>query len=127
MTGQKECKNLSKTSEIRSRPCKSCYICGTGGDPLYQYLEDRYWGAPGQWSLKKCRNDSCGLVWLDPMPVQEDIARAYQDYYTHWDAKAATPARGFRRRFLRSVKAAYLSYKYRYGSKGPKSYLGLLA
>jgi len=127
MTVQTECKSLSKTSEIRSRPCQSCYICGTDGDPLYQCLKDRYWGAPGQWNLKKCRDNSCGLAWLDPMPIQEDIAKAYQDYYTHWDAPSGTQGQGLMRRFFRSVKAAYLGHKYGYGRKGPKSYLGLLA
>jgi 2-polyprenyl-3-methyl-5-hydroxy-6-metoxy-1,4-benzoquinol methylase len=127
MTVQTEYKALSKTNEIRSRPCPTCYICGTDGGPLYQYLEDRYWGALGQWSLRKCRNDSCGLVWLDPMPIQEDIAEAYEHYYTHWDSTDEGPSQGLIRRFIRSVKAGYLDSKYGYGRGGPKSYLGLLA
>jgi 2-polyprenyl-3-methyl-5-hydroxy-6-metoxy-1,4-benzoquinol methylase len=127
MTVQTELRDLSKTNEIRSRPCPNCYLCGSGGDPLYQSLKDRYWGAPGLWSLMKCRNDSCGLVWLNPMPIQEDIAKAYQHYYTHCDSAVGRPGPGFIQRLIGSVKADYLGYKYGYGKTGPKSYLGLLA
>ncbi|MBZ5689386.1 MAG: class I SAM-dependent methyltransferase [Acidobacteriia bacterium] len=61
------------------------------------------------------------------MPVQEDIAKAYQHYYTHWDSTIGRPGHGFIRRFIRSVKASYLDYTYGYGRSGPKSWLGLLA
>src|SRR5205814_10342937 len=39
--------------------------------------------APGSWNLKRCSNPSCGLIWLDPMPTECDIAKAYERYYTH--------------------------------------------
>jgi len=70
-------------NEIRTYPCPNCYICGTQGESLYQGLKDRLFGAPGEWNFKKCPNPGCGLVWLDPMPVEEDINVAYQTYYTH--------------------------------------------
>ena len=72
-----------KKQEIQTRPCPDCYICGTKGQPLCQGLEDRLFGALGRWNLKSCPNPDCGLVWLDPMPIEEDIGNAYETYYTH--------------------------------------------
>jgi SAM-dependent methyltransferase len=46
-------------------------------------LQDGVFAAPGRWSLKKCSNAQCGLLWLDPMPVPEDLSLAYEGYYTH--------------------------------------------
>lgn len=70
-------------NEIRSRPCPDCCLCGTPGRPLYSGLRDRLFGAPGEWNLKKCPNPDCRLVWLDPIPLEEDIGQAYRNYYTH--------------------------------------------
>lgn len=69
--------------EMRSRACPQCYLCGTQGKELYAGLTDRLFGAPGVWNLKQCLNDGCGLIWLDPVPTEEDIALAYRSYYTH--------------------------------------------
>lgn len=70
-------------SEIRTSASPSCYLCSTQGKELYVGLTDRLFGAPGIWTLKRCQNTACGLVWLDPMPRQEDISLAYRHYYTH--------------------------------------------
>lgn len=48
-----------------------------------QGLKDHLFGAPGEWNLKRCLNPECGLVWLGPMPSEEDIGKAYAAYYTH--------------------------------------------
>ena len=69
--------------EIRSFPCPNCSLCGTGGQPLYEGLKDRLFNAPGEWNLKRCPNPQCGLLWLDPMPLEEDIGMAYETYFTH--------------------------------------------
>jgi 2-polyprenyl-3-methyl-5-hydroxy-6-metoxy-1,4-benzoquinol methylase len=91
---------------------------------LYHDLRDRYFAAPGAWNLKKCQNVSCGTVWLDPIPIKEDIGKAYQVYYTHSDAaEAEDNTRG--RRFIRAVKAGYLfrAYGYNNGGLGPLGFL----
>ena len=72
-----------KKQEIRTRPCPDCCICGTKGVMLYRGLQDRLFAAPGRWNFKRCPNPDCGLVWLDPMPIEEDIGKAYETYYTH--------------------------------------------
>ncbi|MCD6486474.1 MAG: class I SAM-dependent methyltransferase [Syntrophobacterales bacterium] len=73
----------NKKQKIRTRSSHNCYICGAKGQPLYHGLEDRLFGAPGLWDLKKCPDPECGLVWMDPMPIEEDIGKAYETYYTH--------------------------------------------
>jgi 2-polyprenyl-3-methyl-5-hydroxy-6-metoxy-1,4-benzoquinol methylase len=73
---------------IRTRACPQCYLCGARGHELYSRLTDRLFDAPGVWNLKQCPDAACGLIWLDPMPVEEDIALAYRSYYTHQSAGA---------------------------------------
>ena len=63
---------------IRSNPKTHCTLCRGEGKCLYSNLTDRLFGAPGEWNLKRCTNPGCGLVWLDPMPIEEDIGKAYQ-------------------------------------------------
>lgn len=68
---------------IRTKPCPDCYVCNTRGESLYHYLKDLLFDAPGIWHLKKCPDPACGLIWLDPMPVPQDVTRLYANYYTH--------------------------------------------
>ena len=74
---------------IRTRSNPNCYLCETQGELLYENLVDRLFRAPGKWNLRRCRNPECGMVWLDPLPLEEDIGKAYAKYYTH----SATPMR----------------------------------
>ena len=98
-------------NEIRTHSCLECYLCGTPGKPLYQGLQDRLFGAPGRWNLRKCSNLECGLVWLDPMPLQEDIGKAYKSYYTH---TKTTPPQTFPACFYRAVRDGYLQSRFGY-------------
>ncbi len=70
-------------SGIGTHPCPNCYLCESNGKLLYHGLTDRLFGAPGKWNLMECTNTQCGLVWLNPMPLQEDIGKAYLNYFTH--------------------------------------------
>jgi SAM-dependent methyltransferase len=70
-------------ASINAAPAPTCYLCGSPGKFLYRHLSDRLFGAPGSWNFKQCVRPGCGLAWLDPMPSQEDIAKAYQNYFTH--------------------------------------------
>lgn len=64
-------------------PVAQCGACGSAGDVLYRDIDDRLFGVPGRWSVRRCRNAACGALWLDPRPTEADIGRAYQTYYTH--------------------------------------------
>lgn len=68
---------------MRAMPQRTCYCCGGTGELLFRDLRDNLFSAQGRWSLRKCAAASCGLLWLDPMPLEEDLGLAYQDYYTH--------------------------------------------
>jgi 2-polyprenyl-3-methyl-5-hydroxy-6-metoxy-1,4-benzoquinol methylase len=74
---------IKNSHEIRTYSCPNCYLCGSSGEFLYQQLQDRLFAASGEWNLKKCTSTECGLLWLDPMPLEEDIGKAYETYYTH--------------------------------------------
>lgn len=104
--------------QIRTRPNPDCHICGAQGEPLYQRLRDRLFGAPGEWDLKKCKNPQCGLVWLDPMPIEADIGKAYLNYYTHGKNAQRNVAHGKQglllRRLFKYFKHGYLAARYDY-------------
>ena len=68
---------------IRSVSQPNCPLCGAAGRMLYADLRDRSFAAPGQWGFRRCPENACGLVWLDPQPLPEDIGLAYAGYYTH--------------------------------------------
>jgi SAM-dependent methyltransferase len=101
---------------IACTPVPNCYLCGDPGVPLYDKLRDRLFGVPGSWNLKRCRHPECSLVWLDPMPTQEDIGKAYETYYTH-TSPGPNPC-GRIRHLLRSasrfISSGYLDGRYGY-------------
>ena len=35
------------------------------------------------WSFRQCDNPECGLVWLDPAPLESELWKAYTSYHTH--------------------------------------------
>jgi len=68
---------------IATRPVPECLLCGSPGALLYERLQDRLYAAPGSWNVRRCADPGCGLAWLDPMPVEKDLGKAYETYYTH--------------------------------------------
>jgi len=106
--------NQQSDSEIRTRPCPNCYLCGTKGEYLYHNLSDRLFGAPGKWDLKKCPNSECGLVWLDPIPMEDDLGKAYINYYTH-----ESVLNSFAYRLRQRVKRGYAGLGYGYFASIP--------
>ena len=85
--------------------------CPACGEPrrelLYEGLTDRLFGAAGSWRVQRCSD--CGAGYLDPRPTPASIASAYESYYTHAAAPAATPA-GLQRR----LRNGYLNARYGY-------------
>lgn len=114
-----------RDNEIRARPYPNCYVCGAKGQMLYQGLRDHLFSAPGKWDFKECPRPECGLLWLDPMPLEEEIGKAYQDYYTHQMIPSTkdTPAR----QVYRFVKRGYLAHKYGYYGRPLTSWNRLLS
>lgn len=120
---------------IRSHPCPSCSLCGALGENLYTNLEDRLFDAWGRWNLKKCPRPQCGLVWMDPMPLEQDIGNAYQEYFTHADIQPQEKPRDSIIKHLKhSIIKSYFAWKYDYNKASlsffqkllwPLSYLSL--
>jgi SAM-dependent methyltransferase len=112
------------SGEIRARPAGRCHLCGGPGRLLYERLRDRSYAAPGEWSFRKCAQTSCGLVWLDPRPLEEDIGKAYRSYYTHRD-----PGRGPRliRAVCWAIWKSYLGSRYGYRRGVGPNWLRLLS
>jgi len=101
---------------MRTRPCPNCYLCECSGDVLYRGLVDHLFGAPGTWDLRICPNARCGIAWLDPMPTEGDIGKAYNTYYTHRNqGELERSAESRLKRILDFAKRTYLMEKYRHG------------
>lgn len=98
---------------IRTQPRTFCALCGSSGEPLHVDQPDRLFGTEGLWNLTKCSNYQCGLIWLNPMPLVEDIGKAYANYYTHCE-RDVTGHVGLLKRAYHSIKRGYLAGKYGY-------------
>ena len=76
---------MSDKLEIRTQFREDCLVCHSKGASLYKNLHDQLFDAPGKWDLTSCPN--CGLVWLNPYPIAEDVGKLYSAYYTHQNIK----------------------------------------
>jgi 2-polyprenyl-3-methyl-5-hydroxy-6-metoxy-1,4-benzoquinol methylase len=66
---------------IHAVPRLLCPLCGCQGKAMYVDLTDWLYGVPEIWGTRRCL--PCGVVWLDPQPVTNDIQRLYSEYCTH--------------------------------------------
>lgn len=98
MHGSAERNQNMNSLEMEFNP--HCYLCGKPGALLYQNLQDRLFGVPGQFDIKSCK--TCELLWMDPRPSLRDIHKCYENYYTHEEpAKDQTDVR---HRFLAPLR-----------------------
>jgi 2-polyprenyl-3-methyl-5-hydroxy-6-metoxy-1,4-benzoquinol methylase len=104
--------------EIRTAPSPICGLCGNRGETLYTDLQDRLFGVSGSWDYKRCSDPACRLLWPDPMPIEEDIGKAYVNYYTHKSPVGSTRFKG-PKLILKLIKRAYWAEKYGYPFDGP--------
>ena len=100
----------STAPEIRTRPVPACPLCGAAGRPRYGGLRDRLFAAPGVWGVRECGDGACGLLWLDPAPIPEDLGKAYLSYFTHED-RPPRPPTGLRR-LAQAAREGYLSSRW---------------
>ena len=95
---------------IRAEDAPACALCGRAGASLYQGVRDRHTEAPGVWNVLRC--GPCGLLWLTPRPVPEDLGLLYERYYTH-DSESAVTGLSARPRPIRDwILAARLGYRH---------------
>jgi len=105
--------------EIGSASCPECVLCGSKGDLIYVGLHDRLFGTSGAWNLRRCMAAACGTIWPDPRPLESEIWKAYESYYTHKISSTDTNP-GLLKRVYYAMKSAYLRNKYGYNT-GTKS------
>ena len=72
---------MTADRNMRLEEITKCQLCETPGEDLYADLPDRLFGVPGKWGFLRC--PECGLLWLNPRPVPEDIHKVYTTYSTH--------------------------------------------
>jgi SAM-dependent methyltransferase len=102
-------------AQIGTDPFPNCHLCGATGVPFYRGLQDCIRTVAGTWDLKRCPDPNCGLAWLDPMPREEEIGKAYKSYYTHAVPGAApAPTPGRLAQLTQMLGAAYLQGKFGY-------------
>ena len=109
---------------IRVEERHLCLLCDRKGTALYQNLHDRLFAAPGTWALLRC--PKCGLVWLNPQPIPEDIGKLYTEYFTH-DTLPETPKQEPAKSWRRMVELGILNSTFGYRSDGVNKPLGWLA
>jgi 2-polyprenyl-3-methyl-5-hydroxy-6-metoxy-1,4-benzoquinol methylase len=90
---------------IRTKENPYCHLCGSEGKVICENLQDYLFLVKGEWSLSRCRQPECGLVWINPAPLEEDIHKAYEVYYTH--DKSAAPKNAFRNLAARTIRTSY--------------------
>ncbi len=87
------------------------------GERLYEHVTDRLFGVPGEWNINQCR--TCRLIWLDPMPITEDLPKLYTNYYTHKGSiDSDHRASGLFVKLYRAAQRGYLARKYNYMLNG---------
>lgn len=110
-----------------------CRECSGRGRLVHSGLRDRHFGVEGEWRILACPD--CERFWLDPPPADGgEVARLYDDYYTHAsdagdersEAAAVAAPRGFEPWLKRAIPIVRLGYPGPIGSFG-RFVAGLLA
>ncbi len=102
---------------LRSERRPRCHVCGGEGAFLYSGMRDRLYGAPGEWSIRQCRNPACSLLWLDPMPLEGELWKAYRTYYTH-QGQDVPRRSSFMSELVQRSRAGYCASRYGFGKAG---------
>jgi 2-polyprenyl-3-methyl-5-hydroxy-6-metoxy-1,4-benzoquinol methylase len=108
---------------ILGKFCRDCYLCGSAGAPLYTGLWDQNSSGTDRWNLMRCVDRSCDLLWLDPMPLETEIEKAYRTYYTHSATRRPTPLR----RAYRAIADGHARRRFGYPSSSASRLVGFLA
>jgi hypothetical protein len=104
---------------IRTEERENCLLCDNIGKPLFVGLSDRLYRVPGQWNYLYCKD--CGLAWLSPRPVSEDLGKCYPDsYFTHEKPDFADPLSldtkdkltAFKRRLRLAILREWFNYRH---------------
>jgi 2-polyprenyl-3-methyl-5-hydroxy-6-metoxy-1,4-benzoquinol methylase len=115
-----------RMGEIRRVTREKCPACGGTGPVIYRGLKDRQYGVPGEWTLRRCAGAQCGTLFLDPVPIPEDLVRTYENdnFYTHQETPPQ-PTSGLRALYSGCV-ASYLARRWGYPAESARVATGAL-
>jgi SAM-dependent methyltransferase len=102
---------------IRSEAVDRCLVCGSEGVPLYGDVPDLLLGTPGRWHIVRCRSADCGLLWLNPRPVAEELGSLYENYFTHEADASDHGGAGLRSQVRRAIQQRLLGYPAQIGAR----------
>lgn len=113
--------SLVINEDIRAEERPLCFLCDCNGTILYQDLRDRLFAAPGTWAMLRC--PKCGLIWLNPQPIPEDIGKLYSEYFTH-NTLPQIPKKEPTMSWRKIVKFSILNSGFGYRSDGSNKFIG---
>lgn len=70
-------------SDIATCSVPACPLCGHAGKQLYGEVGDRMRPDAMHWRVQRCESPACASLWLNPRAADSDLARLYENYYTH--------------------------------------------
>ena len=110
-------------TDIITSPAPTCFDCGAPGFSIQENVNDPDGRIAGEWTFRQCSNKDCGLVWLDPAPLETELWKAYANYHTH----TRDSSKGFEKPILsisnRLIKLALLPIWISNGLKNDMDYL----
>ena len=68
---------------MREEQAETCILCGSPGRVIHASVRDNLFGVAGEWRVRSCPDAQCGLCWLDPKPIADDLHESYSHYFTH--------------------------------------------
>ncbi|MEW6655475.1 MAG: class I SAM-dependent methyltransferase [Aquificota bacterium] len=95
---------MNLEESILVEEAENCLLCGKKGKLMYKDLRDRLFNAPGTWSLMHC--PQCDFMWLNPRPIEDEVGKLYQSYFTH---KPIEPSKKKFVNFRKTLKAKILN------------------
>jgi 2-polyprenyl-3-methyl-5-hydroxy-6-metoxy-1,4-benzoquinol methylase len=116
---------MLKNKDILVQEIKTCFLCGIEGLPFYAEMHDRLFDVQGVWSFLRC--SQCGLVWLHPRPITEDMGGVYPSfYYTHNNQDKLLKQNSLRNSVKNLILSTAFSYSDLFGKYSPKKMIGRL-
>jgi len=102
--------HLESQQEVNlTKQVSDCCLCGAPSKILYQDVRDMFFGVPGKWDIRTCTNPRCHLLWVDPIPAEDELWKLYQNYFTHTDKKFTLLSPVY---WYRKIKKTYLLSKH---------------
>lgn len=101
-----------ENESVRAVATPQCPVCGQRGQVVYADVRDKVFKAPGTWDLLSC--PGCGLIWLDPQPLPEELSKLYEREYVTQVPASQDVAASVQDR----IRQAIVAHTYGYPSSG---------